>query len=210
MLALQPDVLSRVCAAMLGVESEAATGLMRLDQDRTLPLHLGRLTLQPLLQSLYRLVELLAGQPPEAARMLGLEDQCYRLFACLLNPAQLMAASATPAPGRQAAVQLDRLCDYLEAHLHEPITLTDMERLSGLSHRGLQYAFNRRFGCAPMVWLRQRRLDWAHQQLCTPGCPLSIAQIAASCGFTAAGRFASGYAARFGETPMETRRRHTF
>ncbi|MCR6651313.1 MAG: helix-turn-helix domain-containing protein [Cellvibrionaceae bacterium] len=102
---------------------------------------------------------------------------------------------------------IDELCNKLLARLHLPIALADIENLSGISARGLQYAFQERFGCSPMVWVREHRLQAARDRLLRGQC--SVMEVAVSCGFGSSSLFTRYYQARFGETPSGTLKKHS-
>ncbi|MCP9886744.1 helix-turn-helix transcriptional regulator [Cyanobium sp. ATX 6A2] len=55
--------------------------------------------------------------------------------------------------GRQRI--FEELLEWIRAHLHTPINLTQLERRSGYSRRSLQLVFRQRFGCGPIQWIRQ-------------------------------------------------------
>lgn len=97
---------------------------------------------------------------------------------------------------------IDELCNKLSARLHLPITLPEIENLSGISARGLQYAFQERFGCSPMAWLREQRLLKARTELMQVRG--SVMEIAVRCGFGSVSLFTRYYTSRFGETPSTT------
>jgi transcriptional regulator GlxA family with amidase domain len=99
---------------------------------------------------------------------------------------------------------LDRACQYIQEHLHELITLTDLEKVSCMSKRNLQYAFQQHFNCTPMQWLRMQRLETARSMLLKKESNLSITATALLCGFNNPSAFAHNYNLRFGELPSVT------
>ena len=114
--------------------------------------------------------------------------------------ALLPRADAAPAPRCVRAVE-----DYIDAHLHETVSLDDLLAVAGASARTLQTGFLRYRGTTPMRYLRDRRLDRARAAIRRqPGA--HITDIAAECGFTHLGRFAEQYRERFGESPSQTQR----
>ena len=94
----------------------------------------------------------------------------------------------------------------MRANLTEPINLTKMERISGLSARLLQYAFRRSFGLTPIEWLRRERLHAARRLILDRRRDASITAIALEFGFSPS-QFALYYRALFHERPSETRAR---
>ncbi|MGV6876192.1 AraC family transcriptional regulator [Pseudochelatococcus sp. B33] len=98
-----------------------------------------------------------------------------------------------------------RAVDYIEAHLDEDITLTDLIRASGASARTLQYGFTEQFGVGPMTYLKRLRMRCIHDALrrASPG-SCSIGNVAAQWGFYNGSAFARIYRQMFGELPSET------
>jgi AraC-like DNA-binding protein len=94
----------------------------------------------------------------------------------------------------------------MDAHHHEPITLTELARRSGDSVRNLQYRFRRRVGCSPMQWLRQRRLQAAHADLQRSAADESVAAIARRHGFHHLSGFAASFRREYGILPSQLRR----
>lgn len=74
---------------------------------------------------------------------LGIEDLLFRLLALLLFPELLGAQpSGSPHPAPQPQEQaFNDLLEWMKAHLHTPITLTQMELRSAYSRRSLQNLF---------------------------------------------------------------------
>lgn len=97
---------------------------------------------------------------------------------------------------------VDRVVEEIDRAPDRGYTVADLARLSGVSARSLQYAFAERFDLTPMQYLRQVRLDRAHDDL-TQGVG-TVAEVASYWGFTNPGRFAQAYLARFGEFPAAT------
>lgn len=93
---------------------------------------------------------------------------------------------------------------YLDAHADKPITMAELQGVTGMSIRSLQSGFMARRGCTPMQFLRERRLLLARQRLQNPGLGTKVAEVAYSCGFVHLGRFSREYSKRFGEKPSET------
>lgn len=99
------------------------------------------------------------------------------------------------------------LLTWLLAHLHEPISLSDMEKRCHFSRRSLQYAFKQHFGCGPMQWLRQQRLTRAKEMLEDPLCDLNLREVSQACGYLSQANFRRDFSARYGEPPSQALRR---
>jgi AraC-like DNA-binding protein len=100
-----------------------------------------------------------------------------------------------------------RAIDFIEAHLHRPITLTDIATASGVPGRTLLKHFKDHRNVSPMRYLREARLVRVRQALMRPDDTASVTDIAMQWGFSHLGRFAIEYRTLFGESPLETSRR---
>ena len=140
---------------------------------------------------------------PPLAKLMMLDDRFYRALALLFSPGLEDADLERARPLRR---EIARLCEYMRANLTEPINLTKMERISGLSARLLQYAFRRSFGLTPIEWLRRERLHAARRLILDRRRDASITAIALEFGFSPS-QFALYYRALFHERPSETRAR---
>jgi len=140
----------------------------------------------------------------EVNPMLRLDDLIRRLIVMLLLPELLEAVEAAEVV-EQPFVHAS-LVEWLLAHLDEPISLSDMEQRSHYSRRSLQMAFQQRFGCGPMQWLRRQRLAKARSLLMQPGSHI-LSEVALSCGYLTVASFSRDYTARYGEPPSVFRRR---
>ena len=98
--------------------------------------------------------------------------------------------------------------EYIHAHAHEPVTVSDVATAADLSVRGLQEAFHRMLDRSPMQYLREVRLRRTHEDLRRGTlAEVSVADVALRWGFTHVGRFSGEYLRRFGEYPKQTLRR---
>lgn len=198
---LDPRKLTGVANAMLGPDS-SLDARQWIEEDRELSLSAGKFPLADLFRHQWDLINLLTETESDAGRMLGVDDQLYRLIAALLAPEKFLRRPETASAA--ASRRLEHVCDYIDAHLAEPLTLTTLEETAGMSRRNLQYAFLKRFGCTPMEWVRERRLDWAHRQLASAPPGQRIIDIALGSGFGHLANFSRRYRERFGEAPSET------
>jgi transcriptional regulator GlxA family with amidase domain len=100
-----------------------------------------------------------------------------------------------------------RAIDFIEAHLHLPLTLADIARAAGVPGRTLLEHFKSHRSVSPMRYLRDARLAKVRDSLIRADSGERITQIAMTWGFSHLGRFAVDYRALFGESPSETHRR---
>lgn len=95
----------------------------------------------------------------------------------------------------------------LDANPRSPVSISAICGVMNIGERTLERAFQEQLGVSPRAYERERRLRAAHGLILMEGDQLSITDIAMSFGFWHLGRFASAYAALFGCSPSETRRR---
>lgn len=101
---------------------------------------------------------------------------------------------------------------YMDANLHEPITVADLAKVAGVPVRSLYDLFSRYKMETPAELLRKKRLHAAKDMFHNADRDeLTVTDVAMSCGFVHIGRFSSYYRAEHGEAPSTTlaRRRRT-
>lgn len=111
-------------------------------------------------------------------------------------------------PGRLPPAASRRAADYMHSHAGRPLTLTGIAEQAGITPRALQHAFRRHYGTTPMAYLRQIRLERAHQDLqaAGPSAGDTVAAIARRWGWAHPGHFAAVYRQRYGVRPGRTLR----
>ena len=132
----------------------------------------------------------------------GVEDSIAGMMKSMLNgrAVQLPQKSAA-APGH-----VHRAEAFMEAHLHEDVTIETIARAAGVPERTLHHAFARFRGMSPTQWLRVRRLEAARRDILASGGGTNILEVANRYGMQHGGRFAAYYQEHFHETPSETLR----
>lgn len=108
----------------------------------------------------------------------------------------LWRAQRTPT-GRE----MRRAVAFIHDHMAEQIRVEDIARAAGINARSLQLGFKATFGCSPMRYLRDVRLDAARYLLLRRQGRDSVTDAAFASGFTHLGRFSQDYRARFGHSP---------
>jgi len=140
----------------------------------------------------------------EAALPTGFHEPYLQILAAKLLlqlPSNLTPAASRREPGSRFA----QLVEHIEAHLDEDLTPQQLAVQAHLSERGLFGLFQREVGCAPLEFVRQRRLERVRQVLLDPPAGVrSVTEAALAHGFLHLGRFAQQYKARFGESPSAT------
>lgn len=201
---LSRTILESTAQAMLGTKEHVD---LKLDLVRQLPREVSGVKTDAAFQALLPILELHRRQPHLLAN-LGVEDLIYRQSVMLLRPDLFNEAEPNNqnfqnAPRAQQL--LASVCDYLLAHLSEPLSLTDIERVSGMSVRNLQLVFQREFGLTPMAWLKEQRLMRVRQAL-QSNSEDTVEALALWAGFQTMPSFFLAYKKRFGETPGQTRK----
>lgn len=116
----------------------------------------------------------------------------------------LLDGEGNPAASPRA---VRRVVEAVRAEPQRSYTVGDLSRIALVSRRSLQYAFQRHLNTTPMAYLRDVRLDLAHEMLRRADPAVTtVAEIAYQAGFAHLGRFAAGYRARFGISPSSTLR----
>jgi transcriptional regulator GlxA family with amidase domain len=173
---------------------------LRADTTRLVPLVIGDLHFSALIRHLCDQVDLV-GMNHRMLQQLHFEESIYRYVAMLLYPDSfgLMSLRTDATPRKLGAV-----CEFIRAHLDEPLSLSRLEEVSGLSRRSLQYAFVRHYNLTPMEWVREQRLMRVRTLLRRAEPGMTVKSQALRCGFSNLASFASYYRERFGELPSET------
>lgn len=158
-----------------------------------------------LMQGLAGLLMPDAGQAPEAAPPLschaswiGHFEQNVALF--LLTQQHGTEGGSGDVAALQAAER------YMRQRLSAPLALADLAHAAGVSERKLHMLCKRQHGVSPMTWLRNLRLDAAHELL-RFNARLNVTEAALTVGFGHFGRFSAYYRDRFGTLPGQTARR---
>ena len=130
-----------------------------------------------------------------------LHEQIHRLIAALVFPELRNGHSVRDSEPASGDRRLDRLLDYITLHLAESLPLSVLEAQSHYSRRSLHYAFQERFGCSPMQWIRQQRMQVALQRLQNPAPGDTVASVAVGCGYRSQSRFRIDFERTYGWKP---------
>jgi AraC-like DNA-binding protein len=103
-----------------------------------------------------------------------------------------------------AILSFEQLLEWMKANCCESLSLSELEARCGYSRRSLQRAFQARFGCGPMQWLRKQRMEIARRKLETAPLGTRVQDIALECGYINMPSFCRDYSQAFSVTP----RRH--
>jgi transcriptional regulator GlxA family with amidase domain len=118
----------------------------------------------------------------------------------------IAAAAETSSTRRRQANRLVQQVEALAlASVDEPLHVSALCHVIGVSERTLRKAFHRVYGVPPCRHLRMLRLSSARRALLSAdGTLTKVTEIAMSFGFAELGRFSVEYKKAFGESPSQT------
>mgnify|MGYP001215855889 CR=1 FL=1 len=130
------------------------------------------------------------------------------MFSALLDAVRTQEPSARPSCRTRQYV-VSRAREYMQAHIDEPITVSDLCIELGVSRRTLQYSFQDVLDLNPVKFLRTLRLNAARRALKRAAASGrgTVTDVAGEWGFWHLSHFSADYKAMFGELPSETLRR---
>lgn len=128
-----------------------------------------------------------------------LEDELARAFLRALNSGSKPRKMQR---GRQWRT-VHRGVDFILEEYSNPITVTDLCRLAGVSERNLEYLLRSATGFTMQQYLMNHRLHRARAML-MKGEYEQVKDVAIACGIPHAGRFSQYYKRLFGQLPRET------
>lgn len=109
------------------------------------------------------------------------------------------ALSRTSARGRLDSKRLARVIDFMESHLEQALSLTDLAEVACLSPFHFARAFKETMGVPPHRYLSERRL--AHARNLLDDTSHSIADVALACCFSSQASFTRSFQRSTGMTP---------
>lgn len=199
-IAFDENRLDKVLRAM----SANQVHLQESGDVRTLPLIRGRVDFRRLFIALTRQIDGYGGDTA-LLRLAGFDDQIYRLLAMALRP-EYFLRDGTPARAigqRSRNRAIDLFERYVEENIDQPIALSEVEALLGTGARALQYACLKRHGCSPRVYIRNRKIERAHERIRHATQPLQLARLAFELGFSSQSQFSRYFRERFGVLPSQ-------
>jgi AraC family ethanolamine operon transcriptional activator len=148
-----------------------------------------------------------AAAPPEqlcaADSLTALEDELLNWCAALLQHSDARDHRlARVAARRRAAL---RAREFIDTHLDQRLSLSQVCRASYASARALTYGFREMFDLTPMTYVRFARMAHVRSELYfTPPHRYAVTALARKWGFWHLGQFSKEYCALFGELPSST------
>ena len=103
--------------------------------------------------------------------------------------------------------RINRVCDHIDRHLGEEMTLGELACIAGFSEYHFHRLFAAMMGETLFAFIQRLRLERAAQQLCVHP-SRKITQLALECGFTSPAVFCRAFKKRFGCMPSASRDRN--
>lgn len=128
------------------------------------------------------------------------EERFYLLLEQLLRD---YAETGVSAPEDTRRAEVRGVCEYLAAHLEDPVSLDELGKIAGLSKYHLLRAFTKETGITPYNYLETLRIDRAKSLLKQGMSPAAVAQNA---GFSDQSHFTNAFKRFIGLTPGQFRR----
>lgn len=132
-----------------------------------------------------------------------LVDSAMLAVICQILMLSRDASHLQRGPGAFSSRDWNRVCEYIDAHLHDEIMLVDLADTAGWSVRHFSRVFRQSTGQTPHNFIVRRRIDRAKDLLKARSLPL--AEIALTCGFADQSHFTTAFRKVTGLTPLRWR-----
>jgi len=100
-----------------------------------------------------------------------------------------------------------RACEYIDEHINQMISMSELCSVCNVTERTLQNGFKRYMGDTPSGFIQTRKLYHLHQALKNAGKTDNVSRIMWQYGISNPGRWAALYRGHYGCLPSETLRR---
>jgi len=107
---------------------------------------------------------------------------------------------------RNCSILVRKCCDYINRHLHEPITLKTLSELTNKSANYISDLFYKDIKYRPTVYIRKLKLNYARHIL--ESTDLSVSSVSDLLAFPSTSSFISYFKDEFGETPLMFKRKN--
>lgn len=111
------------------------------------------------------------------------------------------ARSKAVRPDNDLAHTVIRVCAYMESHLDEKLTISNLSRRFCVAPTSLKACFRRLYGQPIHAWLQEMRMKRAEELLRTSSMP--VIQVAQAVGYDGANQFSVAFKRYYGVTPRQ-------
>jgi transcriptional regulator GlxA family with amidase domain len=121
-----------------------------------------------------------------------------------------ISSAVMPQPRPVASNRISMVCEYIEAHLPEPVYVGDLAALAGLGKSAFSRLFKKSTGRTVPHYVNERRISRACLLLTETD--LTVSQIAMDCGFVSPAHFQRQFREHQHCAPLTYRRQvsHSF
>lgn len=149
------------------------------------------------------------GSLVQNGRGIGSVEEFVMSSLLYLQPSTYHADVTRPVSHSPRHAVIQQVMDYIDDHLAERITMKSLAYDMHMSARSIQQGFHDELGMSPMTFVRERRLERAHEELsdAIPSDGVTVTAVAERWGFHHLGSFSVEYRKRWGEPPSHTLRR---
>lgn len=140
-------------------------------------------------------------QTNDPASHLCLDGLWMQLIAGLVQDSQSRSPTWSSRPIGDH--RLNRVLDYIEAHLDQPLCVADLAAVACLSKTQFSRSFKAAIGRTPALYVLKRRCARANDLLQHSALPLE--HVARACGFRNRSYFSTAFRKVTGRTASETR-----
>ena len=137
----------------------------------------------------------------------GDSDALLAESLCIVAAIEVLGITKTPSSGRLSERQLTAVREYIDTHLEQSLSLSELAGVAGLSRFHFSRAFKASTGCSPHAFLTATRLDAASRALAESAAP--VGHIGLAVGFGSVDQFRRAFIAAYGLSPLQYRRSRT-
>jgi AraC-like DNA-binding protein len=204
-LNIDRERLQQTASIMLGLPVELGGGGVDLDiiNTRELNLKYGAFSFDSVFRALANSIDLYR-HSMHLLGSSGIDELFYRNIVMLLVPEKFLENEYYSVKQNKSPHLIQKIIEYSAQYPEEKLTLTDMERMTGLSSRALQYAFRDILDTTPTIWIRKQKLTFARSLIIQNMGNMNITTVALTVRFGNLSIFARYYKEEFGELPSET------
>ncbi|CAH0537799.1 HTH-type transcriptional activator RhaS [Vibrio marisflavi CECT 7928] len=133
-------------------------------------------------------------------------DDLYLSRACCDTVIALLLrhSKTKPIPARESRFDMDAIDSYIERHLSQKITVTQLAGSVYLGESQFFYLFKEKFGVTPHQYVLSKRMEKAKYLIENSG--LSLGQISELTGFSGQSTFSHSFAKLIGLSPSQYRK----
>ena len=139
--------------------------------------------------------------------MVGMHFEQLVISMLLVNQPHNYSTALSSTVTPPVSQDVKRVLEYVHARLHEPISMPELIKISGVPGSSLFAHFKKFIGKSPLTYVSEKRLAKVRDDLLNADLTDTVTTCATRWGFTNLGRFSGLYRKTYGELPKETLQR---